>query len=157
MGSGIRPAGESLGPAPSNSDRSSFLKSKIAAIGSGRSKRTGVLTTAGVMVGLLACLGQSFAQGLGGLGQLLGGGGGSRHHQQNSQPQNSPQTSTSVTVQRDVTPFVGKFTGKQKDPSSETDLNAEFACYPASDAALPKTKAFVCYTAEGQARMPSSW
>ena len=59
-----------------------------------------------------------------------------------------------MTVKRDVTPFVGKFRGKQKEPSSETDLNAEFDCYPASDAALPQTKAFVCYTAEGQARMP---
>jgi hypothetical protein len=57
-----------------------------------------------------------------------------------------------VTVQRNVTPFVGKFTGKQKDPSYETDLNAEFACYPASDAALPQTKAFVCYTGRAAAR-----
>ncbi|MFZ1121817.1 MAG: hypothetical protein WB580_23200 [Candidatus Binataceae bacterium] len=101
------------------------------------------------MVFLVACLGQSFAQGLGGLGQLLGGGGGSRHQQQNSgQPNNA------VTVERDVAPYVGKFAGKQKAPSYEGDLNARFACYPAHDAALPQTRTFVCYTAEEQPRVP---
>ena len=98
---------------------------------------------------LVACLGQSFAQGLGGLGQLLGGGGGSRHQQQNS-----GQTNNAVTVERDVAPFVGKFSGKQKAPSYEGDLNAQFACYPAHDAALPQTRTFVCYTAEEQPRVP---
>jgi len=96
---------------------------------------------------LVASFGQSAAQGLGALGQLLGGG--SKHQQQNSgQPNNA------VTVERNVAPFVGKFAGKQKAPSYEGDLNAHFACYPASDAALPQTRTFVCYTAEEQPRVP---
>lgn len=105
--------------------------------------------TIGVVVLLAACFGQSLAQGLGGLGQLLGGGGSSRHQQQNSAQPNSD-----VSVERDVTPFVGRFVGKQKAPSYETDLNAEFACYPARDAALGDTKTFVCYTAQGQGQQP---
>ena len=110
-------------------------------------KRFSAVATTGVVIFLVACVSQSVAQGLGGLGQLLGGGGGARHQQQNS-----GQPSSAVTVQRDAAPFVGKFVGRQKEPSYETDLNAQFACYPASDAALPKTKTFVCYTAEGQPR-----
>ena len=112
-------------------------------------RKAGAVATIGVVAFLVACLGQSFAQGLGGLGQLLGGGGGSRHQQQNSgQPNNA------VTVERDVAPYVGKFAGKQKAPSYEGDLNARFAYYPAHDAALPQTRTFVCYTAEEQPRVP---
>jgi hypothetical protein len=118
-------------------------------IGNSRLRRIGAVATAAVVVFLIAGVGQSLAQSLGGLGQLLGGGGGSRHQQQNSGQPNS-----GVTVQRNVTPFVGRFVGKQKEPSYETDLNAQFACYPATDAALPQTKTFVCYTAEGPPRVP---
>ena len=103
----------------------------------------------GVVVFVVACFGQSSAQGLGGLAQLLGGGGASGHQQQNSgQPNNA------VTVERNVAPFVGKFAGKQKAPSYEGDLNAQFACYPAHNAALAQTTTFVCYTAEEQPRVP---
>jgi|HubBroStandDraft_1064217.scaffolds.fasta_scaffold1175057_1 hypothetical protein len=118
-------------------------------IGNSRLRRIGAVATAAVVVFLIAGFGQSRAQSLGGLGQLLGGGGGSRHQQQNS-----GQSNSGVSVQRNVTPFVGRFVGKQKEPSYETDLNAQFACYPATDAALPQTKTFVCYTAEGAPRVP---
>jgi hypothetical protein len=113
-----------------------------------RPRRAGAVATIGVVVFLVASFGQSAAQGLGALGQLLGGGG-SKHQQQNSgQPNNA------VTVERNVAPFVGKFAGKQRAPSYEGDLNAHFACYPASDAALPQTRTFVCYTTEEQPRVP---
>jgi hypothetical protein len=108
----------------------------------------GAVATIGVVVFLVAWFGQSFAQGLGGLGQLLGGGGSSKRQQSSGQPNNA------VTVERDVAPFVGKFSGKQKAPSYEGDLNARFACYPAHDAGLPQTRTFVCYTAEEQPRVP---
>lgn len=64
------------------------------------------------------------------------------------------ELNNAVTVERNVAPFVGKFAGKQKAPSYEGDLNAQFACYPAHDAALAQTTTFVCYTAEEQPRVP---
>src|SRR5215469_15519613 len=76
---------------------------------------------------LLAIFSEAHAQGLGGLGQLLGGGGSRR--QQNS----SGQSGSAVTVERNIAPFVGRFTGKQKARSYQGDLNANFACYPAHD------------------------
>jgi hypothetical protein len=109
----------------------------------GRLGRTATVATAAVAVFLFAAFGQCFAQSLGALGQLLGGGS-SRHQQSSS------QSNSGVTVQRNDAPFVGKFVGRQKQPSYETDMNAEFACYPATDAALPQTKTFVCYTAGGR-------
>jgi hypothetical protein len=118
-------------------------------IGNSRLRRTGAVATAAVVVSLVAGSGRSQAQSLGGLGQLLGGGSSSRHQQQSSGQPNS-----GVTVQRDVTPFVGRFVGNQKEPSYASDLNAQFACYPASDAALPQTKTFVCYTAQAPPRVP---
>jgi hypothetical protein len=128
-----------------------------------RLKRFGAVAAIGVVVFLAACFGKSRAQGFGGLGQLLGnggssgglgqlfGGGGSSRRQPQ---QNSGQPAGGVIVQRDVAPFVGRFVGKQKEPSYETNLNAEFACYPARDAALAQTKTFVCYTGEGPPRVP---
>lgn len=97
---------------------------------------------------LTVIFGEAHAQGLGGLGQLLGGGG-SRYQQRNpSQPSNA------ITVERNVAPFVGRFAGKQKASSYQGDLNANFACYPAHDAELPETRTFLCYTAEQQPRIP---
>ena len=115
-----------------------------------RLRRAGAVATIGVVVFLFACVAQSLAQGLGGLGQLLGGGSGgsSRRQQQNSSQPNA------VTVERDVAPYVGKFAGKQKASSYEGDLNARFACYPAHGAGLPQIRTFVCYTTEEQPRMP---
>ena len=69
------------------------------------------MATAAVVAFLVAGFGQYLAQSLGGLGQLLGGGGSRR------QQQNSGQPNSGVTVQRNVTLFVGRFVGKQKEPS----------------------------------------
>jgi hypothetical protein len=56
-----------------------------------RLRRAGAVATIGVVLFLFACVAQSFAQGLGGFGQLLGGGSGgsSRHQQQNSSQPNA--------------------------------------------------------------------
>jgi hypothetical protein len=117
-----------------------------------RLKTPGLVRVIAVVVFLVASVGQSLAQGLGGLGQLGqllggsagGGAGASRHQEQDSDVANV------VSVERDVAPFLGKFAGKQKAPSYEGELSARFACYPARDAALPQTRTFVCYTAEEQ-------
>jgi hypothetical protein len=123
----------------------------------GRLKKTGAVAVLGVVLFILASFAQSGAQGLGGLEQLLGGGslggGGSMHRGQN-QGQNSRQPNNAVSVERNVAPFVGKFSGKQKASSYEGDLDANFACYPAVDAALPNDRTFVCYTGEEQGRAP---
>lgn len=111
-------------------------------------KGAGTFVTAWTLVLLAASFSPALAQSLGGLGQLLGGGA-SRHQQQSS-----GQSNSSVIVERDAAPFVGRFVGKQKAPSFESDLNAHFACYPAHDAALSETKTFVCYTTESQPRVP---
>ena len=120
-------------------------------------KKLGTAATAMLALSLLACPGTSSAQGFSGLSQLFGGsstssgqgfggvsqlfGGGSMHSK------NSSRSSGAVTVERSSAPYVGSFDGKQKKGSG-ADLNAEFACYPAHDSALPDTNAFVCYTAE---------
>jgi hypothetical protein len=123
----------------------------------GRLQKTGAVAVLGVVLFILASFAQSGAQGLGGLEQLLGGGslggGGSMHREQN-QGQNSRQPNNAVSVERNVAPFVGKFSGKQKASSYEGDLDANFACYPAVDAALPNDRTFVCYTGEEQGRAP---
>jgi hypothetical protein len=118
----------------------------------GRVKKTGAFAALGVLFFLVASFEQSLAQGLGGLEQFLGGSSGQRRqysgHASTGQPNNA------VTVERNTAPFVGKFSGKQKAPSYEGDLNANFACYPALDGALPNNRTFVCYTAEEQPRVP---
>ena len=126
-----------------------------------RLKKTGAVTALGVALFLVASFGQSFAQGLGGLQQFLGGGssallggGGSGHRRQYSDQPNNGQPNNAVTVERNVAPFIGKFSGKQKASSYEGDLNANFACYPAVDAGLPNDRTFVCYTGEEQGRVP---
>jgi hypothetical protein len=120
----------------------------------GRLKKT-VIATLGVLLFLVASFGQPLAQGLGGLEQLLGGGGGgSGHRHQYSGQSNTGQPNNAVTVERNIAPFIGKFSGKQKASSYEGDLNANFACYPAQDAALPNNRTFVCYTSEQPPRVP---
>ncbi len=105
-----------------------------------------------VFAALTLIFSEAHAQGLGSLGQLLGGGtGGSRYQQRNSNPN---QPSNAITVERNIAPFVGRFAGKQKASSYQGDLNANFACYPAHDAELPESRTFVCYTAEQQPRAP---
>jgi hypothetical protein len=118
----------------------------------GRLRKT-VVATLCVVLFPVAGSEQSFAQGLGGLEQLLGGGGSGRRQHVSGQPSTS-QLNNAVTVERNIAPFIGKFSGKQKAPSYEGDLNANFACYPARDAALPNDRTFVCYTAEEQPRVP---
>jgi len=99
--------------------------------------------TAVTMVGtaflLMVLSGPSFAQNLGGLSQFLGGG--QKHSSSSS------KSSNAVTVQRDATPYIGTFDGKQKEGGANLSLSAEFACYPAHDSALPQSNTFVCYTA----------
>lgn len=75
-------------------------------------------------------------------------------HRRQNEGQNPEQPINGVSVERNVAPYVGKFSGKQKAPSYEGDLNAHFACYPALDAALPNNRTFVCYTAEEERRVP---
>lgn len=121
-----------------------------------RLKKTGAVAALGVALFLVASFGESFAQGFGGLQQFLGGGssgllgGGSSGHRR----QYSGQPNNAVTVERNVAPFIGKFSGKQKASSYEGDLNANFACYPAVDAGLPNDRTFVCYTGEEQRQLP---
>ena len=111
-------------------------------------------------VSLLALSAQSSAQSLSKLTSLLGGS----KHKKSSSPSNS-----GVTVQRNANPYVGQFIGKrtpkpnsgdnsqtgqssQSDQTSKpkpaTSLTAQFACYPATDSAMPQTKAFMCYSVE---------
>ena len=118
----------------------------------GRLKKTGAVAVLTVVLLLAASFEQSLAQGLGGLEQLLGGGG-SMHRRQNP-GQNSQQPNNAVSVERNIAPYIGKFSGKQKASSYEGDLNANFACYPALDSALPNNRTFVCYTAEEQGHVP---
>ena len=103
-------------------------------------KRAGAVAIAALAAFLVAFSGESFAQGFD-LSQLLGGG--SKHQRGNS----GQSSGGSITVQRSAPPFEGKFVGKQEDQGAETTITAEFACYPATDSALPQTRTFVCYTA----------
>ena len=93
---------------------------------------------AGIAFLLIVLCGRSYAQDLSSLSQMFGGG--SKQSPNSSQPD-------AITVKRDASPFVGKFDGKQ-NASSGSQLNAQFARYPAHDSALPHENAFVCYTAE---------
>jgi hypothetical protein len=101
-------------------------------------KKLSVAIVAGLTVLLILLCTQSFAQGLGGLSQLLGGSSHSR---------GSSHSGSAVSVERNAAPYLGKFDGKQNEGSG-TRLNTEFACYPAHDAALPQSNTFVCYTPE---------
>jgi len=111
-------------------------------------KRSTAVAIAALAAFLVAFSGESFAQGFD-LSQLLGGG--SKHQRGNS----GQSSGGSITVQRGAPPFEGKFVGKQEDLGAETTMTAEFACFPATDPALPKTRTFVCYTAASNAKTPS--
>src|SRR5262245_50187093 len=108
-----------------------------------RRRKTGAVVALDIVVFLFASFAPALAQGLGGLEQLLGGGGSMHRGQYSGQPANSGQPKNAVTVERNMAPFIGKFSGRQKASSYEGDLNAQFACYPALDAALPDNRTFV--------------
>jgi hypothetical protein len=50
--------------------------------------------------------------------------------------------------------FYWKIFRDAKGAFLEGDLNANFACYPATDEAFPNNRRFVCYTSEEQPRVP---
>jgi len=96
----------------------------------------------GAIAILLSCLvlqGSSQAQGIDGLSQLLGGVGLGG---------NSGQSNAAVTVERNVAPYTGTFSGKESTESETKSLDAKFACYPAHDPAFDKSDAFMCYAAQ---------
>lgn len=84
--------------------------------------------------------GSSQAQGFD-VSQLLGNVGLGGHPGQ-------AQTSAAVTVERNVAPYTGTFSGKESTGAETKSLDAKFACYPAQDPAFDKTDAFVCYAAQ---------
>ena len=107
----------------------------------GYMKITRFTVLVGAIAMLLSCLvlqGSSQAQGFD-VSQLLGGLGG--HPGQ-------AQTSAAVTVERNVAPYTGTFSGKESTGAETKSLDAKFACYPAQDPAFDKTDAFVCYAAQ---------
>jgi len=117
---------------------------------------------------LLALSGQASAQGFdlgqllgggggnggggGGLSQLFGGsGGGGPKHQRSGQ-----SDSSGISVERSAPPLTGKFIGKQDSEGMQSTITAQFACYPAHDADIPQSNAFVCYTGGANAGGPPS-
>lgn len=88
----------------------------------------------------------------GGLGSLFGGGGGGG---QRRQPQSQPDGG-GISVERTAPPLTGKFTGKQDSDGMQSTITAQFACYPAHDADIPQSNAFVCYTGNQGAGGPPS-
>src|SRR5271155_3467551 len=108
----------------------------------GYMKMTRFTVLAGAMAIFLSCLvqGSSQAQGFD-VSQLLGGVGLGGHPGQ-------AQTSAAVTVERNVAPYTGTFSGKESTGAETKSLDAKFACYPAQDPAFDKTDAFVCYAAQ---------
>jgi hypothetical protein len=141
------------------------------------SGRLATVALMALMAFLLASSGQASAQGFG-LGQLLGGGGGSGggsgsggngggglsqlfgggsggggpRHQQYQQS----DSASGISVERSAPPLTGKFTGKQDSSGMQTTITAQFACYPAHDADIPQSNAFVCYTGNPNAGGPPS-
>ena len=59
-----------------------------------------------------------------------------------------PKPALRVTVERNVAPYTGTFSGKESTGAETKSLDAKFACYPAQDPAFDKTDAFVCYAAQ---------
>ena len=92
----------------------------------------------------------------GGLSQLFGGGNGAGQGRawNRSAPQSSPGA---ISVERSAPPFTGKFSGSQNDQGAQTTITAQFSCYPASDADIPQSRAFVCYTAPSGQSGPAGW
>jgi hypothetical protein len=87
----------------------------------------------------------------GGLSQLFGGGGGGGQRHQASQSNGG-----GISVERSAPPLTGKFTGKQDSDGMQSTITAQFACYPAHDADIPQSNAFVCYTGNQGAGGPPS-
>jgi hypothetical protein len=88
----------------------------------------------------------------GGLSQLFGGSGGggsggSRH-------QNSG--GSAISVDRGSPPYTGKFTGQQDSQGVQSNITAQFACYPAHDADIPQSNAFICYAGNSNSGGPPS-
>jgi len=110
-------------------------------------KKLSAVTIAGMGLLLIVLCGRSSAQSLSSLSQMFGGG--------SKQSRNSSQSNAAITVKRDASPFVGRFSGKQ-NATSGSHLNAQFACYPAHDSALPQDDTFVCYTAEASSGRPKA-
>lgn len=79
------------------------------------------------------------------MSQLLGGAGlgGLTGNSGNSGQANAP-----VTIERNLPPYTGMFSGKETAGSETKSLEAKFACYPAHDPAFDKTDTFVCYAAQ---------
>jgi hypothetical protein len=75
--------------------------------------------------------------------QLLSGGLGGLGLSGNSGQSNAP-----ITVERNVPPYAGTFSGKASTGAETRSLDAKFACYPAHDPAFDHTDAFVCYAAQ---------
>jgi len=110
-------------------------------------KKLSTVTMAVMGFLLIVLCGRSSAQSLGSLSQMFGSG--------SKQSRSSSQSDAAITVKRDASPFVGRFAGKQ-NATSGTHLNAQFACYPAHDSALPQDNTFVCYTAEASSGGPNA-
>jgi hypothetical protein len=109
-------------------------------------KKLSAVTMAGIGFLLVVLCGQSSAQDLNSLLQKFGGG--------SKQSQNSSQSDGAITMKRNAAPFVGMFEGK-RNANSGNHLNAQFACYPAHDSALPHENTFVCYSAEASGGAPT--
>lgn len=112
-------------------------------------RRCGAVAAAALAAFFIALPGESYAQGFD-LSQLLGGG--SKHQQQGN---SANSNGDGINIQRSAPPFTGKFVGTQEDQGDETTMTAQFACYPASDSALPQARAFVCYTGAAKTKSPS--
>jgi len=113
-------------------------------------KISGAVTVTALVAFLVSSPGVSFAQGFN-LSQLLGGGSKQQHG-----TSGGSNNQSGVSVQRSAQPFTGKFVGKQEDQGAEISMTAQFACYPASDSALPQAKTFVCYAAGSKDKSQSS-
>jgi hypothetical protein len=84
------------------------------------------------------------------LSQLFGGsGGGGSGGGGHQRPDGS-----AISVERSAPPYTGKFSGKQDSQGVQSTITAQFACYPAHDADIPQSNAFVCYTGNSDASGP---
>jgi hypothetical protein len=89
----------------------------------------------------------------GGLSQLFGGSGGGgsggegRHQSSNG---------SEISVDRGAPPYTGKFTGQQDSQGVQSTITAQFACYPAHDADIPQSNAFICYAGNSNSGGPPS-
>jgi hypothetical protein len=87
----------------------------------------------------------------GGLSQLFGGGGGGSG---GARPQRSD--GSAISIERSAPPYTGKFSGKQNTQGVQSTITAQFACYPAHDADIPQSNAFICYIGNSNSGGPPS-